>query len=227
MTPINENTLDPAGQDVISAISGTGADPISDSDAGALQGIALVGASGPDGGHWQFMLTGGAWTDVGAVSDAHATLLPPDASLRYVPPANWSGSAQIAYRAWDQTSGIAGQSGVDASLNGGSTAYSAATASVSEQVIHVTAPQLIDNGADASNASAAVAITPTALQVVEPQQAPSQLTFTITTVPTHGTLTIGGQAVGPATPSRRTTSTRDESPTCPRGRRPMTPSPSS
>src|SRR5439155_479254 len=51
---------------------------------------------------------------------------------RFVPNANWNGtvSGGITFRAWDQTSGTAGST-ANVSTNGGTTAYSSATASAS------------------------------------------------------------------------------------------------
>lgn len=59
----------------------------------ALGGYAIVGnaANATGEGRWQFS-TGGAWTDVGAVSDASAVVLPTTASLRFLPAADYNGT---------------------------------------------------------------------------------------------------------------------------------------
>jgi hypothetical protein len=61
--------------------------------ATSLGGYAIVGnaASAASEGRWQFN-TGGAWTDVGAVSDASAVVLPTTASLRFLPAADYNGT---------------------------------------------------------------------------------------------------------------------------------------
>ncbi|MCA3105381.1 MAG: DUF4347 domain-containing protein [Rhodocyclaceae bacterium] len=61
--------------------------------ATALGGYAIVGnaASVAGEGRWQFS-TGGAWTDVGTVSDTAAVVLPTSASLRFLPAANFNGT---------------------------------------------------------------------------------------------------------------------------------------
>jgi hypothetical protein len=62
------------------------------------------------------------------VSDVSAVLLDTTARIRFVPAANYNGSAgNITFRAWDQTSGASGDTAVDVSTNGGTTAYSTAT----------------------------------------------------------------------------------------------------
>ncbi|WP_046116133.1 beta strand repeat-containing protein, partial [Aquincola tertiaricarbonis] len=117
-----EDQLAPAGQTVASLLGGS----ISDADAGALQGIAVT-AQSAGGGSWQYSLDGGSsWAALGAVSDAQARLLRPADLLRHVPDGANGGTVSLAWRAWDQTSGSAG-AWADASVNGGTSAFSAAT----------------------------------------------------------------------------------------------------
>jgi VCBS repeat-containing protein len=61
--------------------------------ATALGGYAIVGnaANAAGEGRWQYS-TGGAWTDVGTVSDAAAVVLPTSASLRFLPAADFNGT---------------------------------------------------------------------------------------------------------------------------------------
>ena len=70
------------------------------------------------------------WTAVGSVADNSALLLAADANTRlyFQPTADFNGSVSnaITFHAWDQTSGTAGTK-VDASVNGGTTAFSTAT----------------------------------------------------------------------------------------------------
>ena len=63
---------------------------------------------------------------MGAVSDNHALLLAGHGQIRFVPDGRNADAASFTYRAWDQTSGTAGAK-VDASANGGATAFSTAT----------------------------------------------------------------------------------------------------
>ena len=85
-------------------------------------------------GVWQYTTNGGTLcgTAFGTPSATTARLLTSNAStlIRFVPNADWNGTATITYRAWDQTSGTAGNT-ADVSTNGTTTAFSSATASPS------------------------------------------------------------------------------------------------
>lgn len=104
-------------------------DTISDPDAGALQGLAVIDG-GPDSkGEWQFSLNnGGFWQDFGGVDGSTARLLAADdvTRVRFLPAANFSGDGLLTYRAWDQTAGTPG--GVfNITQTGGTTAFSTGT----------------------------------------------------------------------------------------------------
>src|SRR5262249_10740545 len=119
---------------------------VSDADAGALEGIALTGmVSGT--GTWQYSLDAGAtWSAVGAVSDSSALLLRDSDRLRFVPDGANGSTASVSFRAWDLTTGSPGVR-TDATVNGGITAFSAATATAPIIVASVNdAPVL--SGAD-------------------------------------------------------------------------------
>lgn len=120
---------------------------IHDADPGAAVGIALVGLSGTAGGTWQFSLDGGnSWQAFGAISDAAAILLRDSDQVRFVPRADFFGTAALSYRAWDRTSGSAGAS-VDLSAPGavgGSTAFSTAVETATVEVTAVNDAPLLD-----------------------------------------------------------------------------------
>ena len=103
-------------------------DMITDADSGALEGLAIRSAETSNGA-WQFSLNGGStWTGIGAVSDGGVRLLAADSTtrIRFVPSANFSGTASLSFRAWDRTRGANGGLAL-ATTNGGTTAFSAAT----------------------------------------------------------------------------------------------------
>jgi outer membrane lipoprotein-sorting protein len=109
------------------AVSVLIAGQVTDVDGGALRGIAVTAADGANG-VWEFSLDGGtSWNPVGAPSASAALLLRDTDRVRFVPTADWNGTATIAFRAWDRTSGVAGATG-DSTANGGTTAFSTATA---------------------------------------------------------------------------------------------------
>ncbi|WP_374669113.1 Ig-like domain-containing protein, partial [Ramlibacter sp.] len=133
MPALQEDAAANPGLAVSALLSGQVTDP----DAGALSGIAVIGA-GTTGGHWEASVDGGnTWSAMGAPTAASARLLPADglARVRFVPDADWNGvSAALQVKAWDQTGGTSGLTTADASAAGGTTAFSTATASVTVTV---------------------------------------------------------------------------------------------
>ncbi len=97
---------------------------ITDNALNPLGGIAVTAVAGA--GTWEYSLDGSTYQEIGAVSASSALLLPNTAYVRYVPDgmtAEPAGTATITYLAWDATSGTSGTK-VDASTNGGTTAFS-------------------------------------------------------------------------------------------------------
>ena len=97
-----------AGTLVSDLISGQ----VTDADAGAASGIAVVSVDNTNG-TWQFTTDGGTvWTDFGTPGTSTARLLAAGANtaVRFVPDADWSGTVTngITFHAWDQTAGTAG-----------------------------------------------------------------------------------------------------------------------
>ncbi|MDB5914996.1 MAG: hypothetical protein JWP22_3671, partial [Ramlibacter sp.] len=128
----NEDSGAPSGAvgTLVSALVGG----ISDVDSGALQGVAVTAAVTTNGS-WFYSINGGAsWQVLGAVSATSARLLAADAATRvyFQPNANFNGTIDpaLTIRAWDQTSGSNGAL-ANPSVNGGTTAFSTATDTVS------------------------------------------------------------------------------------------------
>ncbi len=89
--------------------NGAGTTTIVDSDPGAVVGgIAVSFTSVVGGGTWEYSIDSGVTFHTLTVDDAHAILLPNDAQLRYNPSGTSSGAAFVAFRAWDMTTGAAG-----------------------------------------------------------------------------------------------------------------------
>ena len=110
--------------------AGGGLDNVTDADSGAVTGIALTDTNTANGTWFYSINNGSDWAAVGALTDSSALLLAADGSTRlyFQPAANFNGTvaAAITFRAWDQTSGIAGTK-VDTTTNGDTTAFSTAT----------------------------------------------------------------------------------------------------
>src|SRR5690606_30981822 len=104
-------------------------DNVTDNDSGALLGIAVTAADTANGVWWYSTDNGATWNALGAVSNNNARLLAADAGTRpyFQPNANYSGTmaAALTFRAWDRTAGTNGGL-ADTSVNGGTTAFSAA-----------------------------------------------------------------------------------------------------
>ncbi|MBI5672833.1 MAG: DUF4347 domain-containing protein, partial [Nitrospirae bacterium] len=135
---VTEDAGGPSGAvgSLVSAFTGG----ITDVDSGASKGLAITGSNSTNG-IWYYTRNGGTtWTAVGTVSNTSALLLADNASTRlyFAPNANYSGtsSAALTVRAWDQTSGTAG-SKVSTASNGGTTAFSSATDTVTVTVTAV------------------------------------------------------------------------------------------
>uniref|UniRef100_UPI0025E53A8B DUF4347 domain-containing protein n=1 Tax=uncultured Alsobacter sp. TaxID=1748258 RepID=UPI0025E53A8B len=138
---------------------------VSDADAGALTGIALTATSTANG-TWFYSTNGGAnWTAVGTVSDTSALLLAADTNTRlyFRPTADFNGtvSSAITFRAWDRTTGTAGNR-VSTTSVGGTTPFSTAAATAAITVNAV-------NDAPVLNAS----MTPVLASVNEDAGAPA------------------------------------------------------
>ncbi len=144
LTSINEDQTTNAGQSVASIITSAGGDRLTDPDsASAPEGIAINSLTSGNG-TWQYSTNAGSsWTDIGTVSDSSALLLRSTDLVRFVPNAENATTANFTFRAWDQTSGSTG-SKVDASTNGGTSAFSTAIEVASITVTAVNDAPVLD-----------------------------------------------------------------------------------
>jgi len=98
--PLNQITSGNSVAEIVGA-------SITDRNHDALEGVAVVGVTG--GGTWEYSTNGGfSWTAVGAVSPSSALLLRDLDRLRFVPDAEFAGTATVTYHAWDETTGTPG-----------------------------------------------------------------------------------------------------------------------
>ena len=137
LAAINQGDVANAGTLVSTLLASTGVTRVADEDAWAVQGIAVVAADTASGS-WQYSTDGGStWRALGSVSDESARLLAADAltRIRFVPAPGYNGTVTggITFRAWDQTAGVNG-SLANASVNGGTSAFSTATETASIKV---------------------------------------------------------------------------------------------
>jgi Domain of unknown function (DUF4347)/Bacterial Ig domain/Calx-beta domain/FG-GAP-like repeat len=133
---------------------------VSDPDAGAVTGVAILGANTTNG-QWYYTIDGGAnWSTLGSVSPPAARLLAADANTRlyFQPTANFSGTVTdgLTFRAWDRSTGVSGST-ADTTTAGGRSAFSLdiGTAAIAVQdvndapTISAIAPQTLTEDAPA------------------------------------------------------------------------------
>lgn len=119
-----------------------------DTNAGAVKGMAITGASG--NGSWQYSTDGLTWTNFGTVSSSNALLLASGTSIRYAPDEMNGETAAMQFVAWDQTSGSASSNSIPSyaatTTSGGNTAYSAGVASATITVTSLNDAPTLTNG---------------------------------------------------------------------------------
>jgi hypothetical protein len=127
---VSSGNANPSGTTIASLLGSA----VIDSDAGALQGVAVTGFTLVGPGTWQYSLDGGSsWTNISFLNGKGLLLRASD-MLRFLPSGTSTGTASISYRAWDQTSGTAGQL-VTVGIGGGTTAFSLATETATVKVV--------------------------------------------------------------------------------------------
>ena len=140
LSAIDEDALAPVGDtvgnlfsnnfsDVLDAVSGG-------SSANTLAGIAIVGYTSDSAkGQWQYN-KGSGWQELSAITgDSAAFTLKAVDQLRFLPTANFNGSAPaLVVRLIDSSASVISAATLDVSSNGGSTAYSSATVALSHSI---------------------------------------------------------------------------------------------
>lgn len=164
LTSIYQNNTTSVGNTVASIVGNS----ITDVNTTNQLGIAVTTASSTTG-EWQYSINNGStWSSLSAASSSASRLLRMTDRIRFVPNANFVGSASFNYRAWDQTSGAAGGTASTTSV-GGTTAFSSAIDSASISVIQNTtgnnAPVLNTSGTYQLPYVAANSTTPPAVLV--------------------------------------------------------------
>lgn len=162
---VNEDASAPGGATVSTLFSGQFSDALDNQNAfaggsspNAFAGIAIVNNAETTQGSWQW-LNGGVWTDIASGNiAATALLLAGSTQLRFLPAANFNGAVPALTVRLVDDSGGALTSGNTVNLSvggstGGTTRYSAATATVDTSINAVNDAPNVINGA-------AVTLTP-------------------------------------------------------------------
>ena len=140
LDPLFSDEFDNAGNSVADILNSDATNPSTDVD-GDPQGIAVTGFDDTNGS-WQYSIDGGnTWSlfsdAVPAVANDSGVVLRETDLIRFVPNSSFVGTAgNITFHAWDQSDGLAeGTTGVDVSVNGGSSAFSTASDTASIEIL--------------------------------------------------------------------------------------------
>ncbi|XP_078572181.1 uncharacterized protein LOC144859411 [Branchiostoma floridae x Branchiostoma japonicum] len=150
-TPIDEDVTDPDGDAITVLLSNC--DDVDLTWPGTQQniGIAVTGADSSNG-LWEYSTDNGTtWSQLGAVSGSSAVLLGEDGDggryrLRFRPEPDFSGTAFLYYRAWDFSTGTAGDTGVSATYTSPTGAFSQSEAIASITVLPSNDSPLVTDG---------------------------------------------------------------------------------
>jgi hypothetical protein len=151
LTPVAADATNPSGDTVMALLASdtTVPTPVADPDFGALTGIAVTGLSLMDWGTWQYRLADASpWLSFPADLAANrAVLLNDTARIRYLPGlADGNGrTATLSFQAWDRTTGGDGDTGVDVTSAGGTTAFSLVSDTASLAILGGNRAPILDN----------------------------------------------------------------------------------
>ena len=150
LTGINEDNYTSAGNTIAALIATGSGDRITDVDAAAIEGIAVIAVDNTNGA-WQYN-TGSGWNNFGTPTASAARLLGADTAnnkIRFVPNLNFTGTVDpgITFRAWDKATGSNGSTADISSggARGGTTAYSTATETAAIAVAAINDKPVLDN----------------------------------------------------------------------------------
>ncbi|MCP4091369.1 MAG: hypothetical protein GY746_16495, partial [Gammaproteobacteria bacterium] len=148
LTPVDEDDADNNGNTVAEIVAD---ESISDIDSSPAEAVAVIEVDNANG-KWQFSVDGSAWADftgeAGLYADISdkAVLLDDTYRIRFMPDPDWNGTATFIFRAWDMSSGVAGET-ANASAGGGMSAFSEATGETEIEVNAVNDAAVLDTTA--------------------------------------------------------------------------------
>jgi hypothetical protein len=201
LAAVAEDTASPPGA-TVAALFGANYDDATDgAQATALSGIAIVGnAATAAQGAWQYSPDGVAWTAIAAagLGDANAITLPATYLLRFVPALDYNGTpGALTVRLSDGSTGavaLAAGANLTGAI-GGTGDWSAATVALGTTIGAINdAPVVVNNGV-LVNEGASVVVAPASLGASDVDNTAAQLTYTLSGVPAHGQLLVGGRTL--------------------------------
>lgn len=189
LTSIDEDETDSAGNTVAEiVVDGS----ITDPDGGAVEAIAVLGVDDASG-TWQYSIDNGtAWTHLTSTGAGAAPILDSTYQIRFVPDADFNGSATITFRAWDRSGDTAG-SIADTAISGGTSAYSVATDTASITVDPVNdSPVVSVNMGLTLNEGATDTLTDSHLRLTDLEEGAAAIVLTLSSAPVQGSLYKNG-----------------------------------
>ncbi|MGB3637584.1 MAG: DUF4347 domain-containing protein, partial [Rivularia sp. (in: cyanobacteria)] len=171
-------------------------DNVTDTDTGAVTGIAITAADTTNGSWFYSIDNGSNWNPLENVSDNNARLLAADTDTRiyFLPNTNYNGTINdgITFRAWDTTTGSNG--GIaDTTTNGGSTAFSSDIETAAITVNPIKDAPTISNSILIINEGGIVTLSNANLSATDIDNDDTTLTFTVSNV-TNGNFEVDGVA---------------------------------
>lgn len=201
LTAINEDVESGSntGTDVATMVTDGS---ITDPDGSAVEAIAVITVDNTNGA-WQYSTDNGSnWNNFSGTTGSSVDLSSASRLLdgtlsgasthkiRFVPNANYNGTATITYRAWDKTSGSAGAT-ADTSTNGNTTAFSTVSDSASITINSVNdAPSVDTNTGVTVERGSNITISNSALSTSDVEDSASNVTYTVTAIPTVGAMQL-------------------------------------
>ncbi len=211
LNSVNEDAAAPSGAvgTLVSslvdfAIPAGQVDNVTDTDTGALVGIAITGADTTNG-VWFYTINGGTtWNPLGTPTSSSARLLAADGDNRlyFQPNTDFNGtlSSAVTFRAWDRTIGTDGDTASTSTI-GGSTPFSTATDTASLIVIAANdAPAGVNDALSSVAEDSGVRTISFASLLGNDSKGPTNesgqtLTITAVSSPMGGTVVINGSNV--------------------------------
>ncbi|NBR07350.1 MAG: DUF4347 domain-containing protein, partial [Planctomycetes bacterium] len=177
--------------DIVVNGSITDVDVISPSTVPEAIAVTLVDNTN---GVWQYKVASGNWTSFSATRDvvslgASALLLDGTDSIRFLPDANFNGTATFLFRAWDKTSGTAGGTSDPFAL-GGNTALSVAEETATITVTAVNDAPTTTSKTISFNEDTTYVFTAADFAFADVDAGNTLQSVAITSLPTAGSLTL-------------------------------------
>ncbi|MGB3650700.1 MAG: DUF4347 domain-containing protein [Rivularia sp. (in: cyanobacteria)] len=147
---VDEGVANPTGETIANLFNGKFDDV--DTEA-SLSGVAVVGNSVTNEGKWQYSTDSSTWNDIAAtVNDVNAFALSESTKIRFLPGGSFNGTPPLlTVRALDDSYSGGFATTIDVTINGGESAISASTNTISTTVNPVVGTIYVNSNATGDN----------------------------------------------------------------------------